>query len=92
MVLPHENVFSILQPNLNWVQAEQENIVSELDTLAWQNRRNHVEYERVSLILEEEKRQARNPMVVFKRIVERFPPMFLGINLVVELNQPQVQR
>ena len=39
MVLPHENIFPMLQPNLGF-QDDKEEIISSLNTFFWRYRRN----------------------------------------------------
>ena len=57
MVLPHENIFSVLQPNLGF-QDDQEDIISSLNTFVWRYRRNSEHYRNASRVLEEEERRA----------------------------------
>lgn len=64
MVLSHEDFLPVLQPNLNWIQEEQGNIIYELDTLAWRSRRSQAEYVWISMFLEEEEGQANYPVLV----------------------------
>lgn len=69
MVFPLEGFLPFLQPNLNWVQEEQSNITSELDTLAWRHRRSRAEYDRISALLSEIERQSDQPVSIIERIV-----------------------
>ena len=72
MVLPHENIFLVLQPNLRF-QNTQENIISDLNTLAWRCRRSAQQYHQVNQVLEEEEEE-------FGEILQRAP---IGQNVVV---------
>ena len=56
MVLPHENIFLVLQPNLGF-QDDQEDISSSLNTFVWRHRRNVENYRNASQVLEEEERR-----------------------------------
>ena len=47
MVLPHEGLVPVVQPNLGF-QDEQEDIVNQLNTLSWKNRKSLNKYKRVS--------------------------------------------
>ena len=60
MVLPHENIFSLIQPNLGF-QDDQEDIISSLNTFVWRYRRN------ASRVLEEEERREK----ALERVVQR---------------------
>lgn len=53
MVLSHENIFLILQPNLDFQDTE-EDIISDLNNLAWRCRRSAQQYHQVNQVLEEE--------------------------------------
>ena len=57
MVLPHENIIPVLQPNLGF-QDDQEDIISSLNTFVWRNRRNAEHYRNANQVLEEEERRA----------------------------------
>ena len=57
MVLPHENIILVLQPNLGF-QDDQEDIISSLNTFVWRHRRNIEHYLNASQVLEEEERRA----------------------------------
>ena len=57
MVLPHENIVPVLQPNLGF-QDDQEDIISSLNTFFWRNRTNVEHYRNASQILEEEESRA----------------------------------
>ena len=57
MVLPHENIVTILQPNLGF-QDDQEDIISSLNTFVWRHRRKAEHYRNISQVLEEEERRA----------------------------------
>ena len=57
IVLPHENIFSMLQPNLGF-QDDQEDIISSLNTFVWRHRKNTKHYKNASQVLEEEERRA----------------------------------
>ena len=56
MVLPHENIIPVLQPNLGF-QDNQEDIISSLNTFVWRHRRNTKHYRNTSQVLEEEERR-----------------------------------
>ena len=56
MVLPHENIFLVLQPSLGF-QDDQEDIISSLNTFVWRYRRNTENYQNASRVLEEEERR-----------------------------------
>ena len=58
MVLPHENIIPVLQPNLGF-QDDQEDIISFLNTFVWRNRRDIQHYRNASQVLEEEERRAK---------------------------------
>ena len=66
MVLPHENIFLVLQPNLGF-QDNQEDIISSLHTFVWRYRRNTEHYQNASQVLEEEERRAE----ALERVVQR---------------------
>ena len=53
MVLPHENIIPVLQPNLGF-QENQEDIISSLNTFVWRHRRNTEHYRNANQVLEEE--------------------------------------
>ena len=57
MVLPHENIIPVLQPNLGF-QDDQEDINSSLNTFVWRHRRNTKHYRNANQVLEEEERRA----------------------------------
>ena len=57
MVLPHENIIPVLQPNLGF-QDDQEDLISSLNTFVWRNRRNSEHYRNANQVLEEEERRA----------------------------------
>ena len=57
MVLPHENIFLVLQPNLGF-QDDQEDIISYLNTFVQRYRRNAEHYQNASQVMEEEERRA----------------------------------
>ena len=57
MVLPHENIVLVLQPNLGF-QDDQEDIISSLNTFFWRHRRNAEHYRNENQVLEEEQRRA----------------------------------
>ena len=57
MVLPHENIILVLQPNLGF-EDDQEDIISSLNTFVWRNRRNLEHYRNANQVLEEEERRA----------------------------------
>ena len=71
MVLPHENIFPFLQANLGF-QDTQEDIISNLNTLAWSCRQSAQQYHQVNKVLEEEEE--------FGKILRRAP---IGHNVVV---------
>ena len=56
MVLPHENIILVLQPNLGF-QYNQEDIISSLNTFIWRHSRNIEHYRNASQVLEEEERR-----------------------------------
>ena len=58
MVLPHENIIPVLQPNLGF-QDDQEDIISSLNTFVWRLRRNTEHYSNANQVLEEEERRAK---------------------------------
>ena len=58
MVLSHENIDPVLQPNLDF-QDNQEGIISSLNTFVWRNRRNTKHYRNASQVLEEEESRAK---------------------------------
>ena len=66
MVLPHENIIPVLQPNLGF-QDDQEDIISSLNTFVWRHRRNVEHYKNASQVLEEEERRAE----ALERVVQR---------------------
>ena len=53
MVLPHNEVFPVLQANF-WFEDTQEDIISDLATTAWQVRRSGQQYQQVLVVLERE--------------------------------------
>lgn len=53
MVLPHEGQISVVQPNLNF-QDEKEDIINQLNTLAWKIQKSLDQYRRVIFSLERE--------------------------------------
>lgn len=53
MVLPHEGQILVIHSNLGF-QDEQEDIINQLNALAWRNRISLDEYRRVSFALERE--------------------------------------
>ena len=57
MVLPHENIVPVLQPNLGF-QDDQEDTISSLTTFIWRHRRNAEHYRNTNQVLEEEERRA----------------------------------
>ena len=57
MVLPHENIILVFQPNLGF-QDDQEYIISSLNTFVWRHRRNVEHYRNANQVLEEEERRA----------------------------------
>ena len=66
MVLPHENIVPVVQPNLGF-QDDQEDIISSLNTFVWRHRRNIEHYRNASQVLEEEERGAKT----LERVVQR---------------------
>ena len=66
MVLPHENIIPVLQPNLGF-QDDQEDIISSLNTFVWRHRRNIEHYQNANQVLEEEERRAE----ALERAVQR---------------------
>ena len=66
MVLPHENIFPMLQPNLGF-QDDQEDIISSLNTFFWRYRRDAKHYWNASQVLEEEERRTE----ALERVVQR---------------------
>ena len=57
MVLPHNEVFPILQPNLQFKDT-QEDIISNLVATAWRLRRSGQQYQQVLVVLEREEERA----------------------------------
>ena len=57
MVLPHNEVFPILQPNL-WFEDTQEDIISDLAATTWRLRRSGQQYQQVLVVLEREEERA----------------------------------
>lgn len=53
MVLTHHNP-PVLQPNLNHVQAEQEDVILQFNRLTWKSRKSDQEYQQVHQVLVEE--------------------------------------
>ena len=66
MVLLHENIVLVLQPNLGF-QDDQEDIISSLNTFVWIHRRNVEHYMNASQVLEEEERRVE----ALERVVQR---------------------
>ena len=66
MVLPHENIFPMLQTNLGF-QDDQEDIISSFNTFVCGHRRNAKYYRNASQVLEEEERRAEVLERVFQR-------------------------
>ena len=66
MVLPHENIIPVLQPNLGF-QDDQEDIISSLNTFVWRYRRNVEHYRNANQVLEEEERRAE----ALERVIQR---------------------
>lgn len=71
MVLLHEDQLPIVQPDLNCIQREQGNIVTQLNRFAWREKDNNVEYKRLTYFLERE--EAHNQflyreIVVFENV------------------------
>ena len=66
MVLPHENIIPVLQPNLGF-QDDQEEIISSLNTFVWRHRRNIEHYQNANQVLEEEERRVEALEIVFQR-------------------------
>ena len=66
MVLPHENIFPMPQPNLGF-QDNQEDMISSLNTFVWRYRRNIEHYRNASQVLEEEERRAEYLEIVVQR-------------------------
>ena len=66
MVLPHENIFQVLQSNLGF-QDDQKDIISSLNTFVWRHRRNAKHYRNASQVLEEEERRTK----VLERAIQR---------------------
>ena len=56
MVLPHEKIIPVLQPNLGF-QDDQEDIISSLNTFVWRHRSNVEYYRDANQVLEEEERR-----------------------------------
>ena len=57
MVLPHNEIFPVLQPDLRF-EDTQEDIVSDLAAIAWQVRRSDSQYQQVLEVLEREEERA----------------------------------
>lgn len=53
MVLPHDNVFPVLQPNLKFKDT-QKDIISNLTLAAWTLRQNHQQFQQMLNFLERE--------------------------------------
>ena len=66
MVLPHENIVLVLQPNLGF-QDDQEDTISSLNTFFWRHRWNAENYRNASQVLEEEERRTKD----LERVVQR---------------------
>lgn len=66
MVLPHDNIVSVVQPNLGF-QDDQEDINSSLNTFVWRNRRNIEHYRQARQVLEEDEARAK----ALKRAIQR---------------------
>ena len=58
MVLPHNEVFPILQPNLQF-EDTQEDIISDLAATAWRLRRSNQQYKQVLIVSERKEERAR---------------------------------
>ena len=57
MVLPHNEVFPVLQPNLRF-EDTQEDIISDLVATAWALHRSNQQYQQVLGVLEREEERA----------------------------------
>lgn len=66
MVLPHEKIILVLQPNLGF-QDDQEDIISSIKTFFWRHKRNIQHHWNASQVLEEEERRVE----ALKRVVQR---------------------
>ena len=69
MVLPHENILRVIQPNLGF-QDDQEDIISSLNTFVWRHRRNTKHYRNANQVLEEGRAKALD-RVVQRRNIQR---------------------
>lgn len=58
MVLPHNEVFPVLQPNLRF-EDTQEDIISDLSATAWRVCRSGQQYQQVIVVLEREEERAK---------------------------------
>ena len=90
MVLPHHHVFLVLQPNLEFLDT-QEDLISELNLVAWQLKRNNQQYHQVMRVFEEEERGEilRGVLVVQELVVvnqiTQVPARNLVENSIVKL-------
>lgn len=57
MVLQHNQVFPVLQPNLRF-EDTQEDIISDLAATAWRVRRSGQQYQQILVVLEREEERA----------------------------------
>lgn len=60
MVLPHDSGLPFHNPDLNWPEEEQEDIVRQLRSFAWKARTDFSEYRKVVAILGKIVEQAEN--------------------------------
>ena len=58
MVLQHNEVFPVLQPNLHF-EDNQEDIISDLAAIAWRLRSSGQQYQQVLVVLEREEERAK---------------------------------
>lgn len=66
MVLSHENIIPVLQPNLGF-QDDQEDIISSLDTFVWRHIRDIEQNRNANQVLEEEEVRIE----ALERVVQR---------------------
>ena len=66
MVLPHREIFPVLQPNLGF-NDDQEDILSGLNNLAWKTKESYAQYMRTCFVLEEEEEKAIEIQVAIER-------------------------
>lgn len=52
----YKELAPIVKHNLNWPQREKDGIISQLLSISWSKKTSYIEYQRVTLVLEEEER------------------------------------